>query len=140
MYTRVSSASAYVDYRLTCAIDTRRRKFVLIGAGVQLVDLNTGALTTMATSNAPPFVGTTQSPGLAYDPVADRIVAWHGGGNVYALNMDTGVWTQVASGPGPTSSAPNQGTFGRWGYVPAYRVFVMLNSIDENAWVFRLTP
>lgn len=142
--TRAYSArigpQTHVDYRLTAAIDTRRRKMVLIGAGVQLVDLASGVVTTMATSNPPPFVATNQSPGMAYDPVADRMVAWHGGGNVYALNMDTATWTQVATGPGPTSSAPVQGTFGRWGYVPAYRVFVMVNSIDENAWVFRLTP
>ncbi len=129
-----------IEYRLTGAIDTKRRKFVLLGNGVQTIDLATGVVTTLSTSNAPPFAATTQSPGVAYDPVADRIVAWHGGSNVYALNMDTGVWSQVAVGPGPTSPAPTQGTFGRWGYVPAYRVFVMLNSIDENAWVFKLTP
>ena len=39
----------------------------------------------------------------------------------------------------PSSAAPSQGTFGRWGYVPQYRVFVLVNHIDQNAWVFRLT-
>jgi hypothetical protein len=78
------------------------------------------------------------SPGVAYDPVADRIVACSGGSNVYALNMDTGAWSQVNINAGPTASAPIQGTFGRWGYVPQYRVFALLNSVDQNAWVFRL--
>ena len=147
-YSAKIGTEGAIDYRLTGAIDTKRRKFVLVGNGVQLVDLVTGTLTTMSTTNAPAFVGSTQSlppgrtpesPGAAYDPVADRIVCWHGGSNVYALNMDTGAWTQVAIGAGPASSAPTQGTFGRWGYVPALRVFVLVNSIDENAWVFRLT-
>jgi hypothetical protein len=110
----------------------------MIGDGVQVIDLATKAMTSMTTTGTPAFVTGGQSPGIAYDPVADRIVAWHGGSSVYALNMDTGVWTQVAKNPGPTTAAPAQGTFGRWGYVPQYRIFVMVNDIDENAWVFRL--
>jgi hypothetical protein len=130
--------SQYVDYHLSAAIDTKRRKFVMLGDGVQVVDLATGVMSNMPTTNTPNFVTSRQSPGIAYDPVADRIVAWHGGSDVYALNMDTGAWTQVATNPGPTSAAPVQGTFGRWGYVPQYRVFALINDIDENAWVFRL--
>jgi hypothetical protein len=136
-YTTVASTDA-TDYHLSATIDTKRRKFVMLGQGVQVVDLATGNLTTMATSNAPALVTGTGSPGVAYDPVADRIVAWQGGSNVYALNMDTGVWTQVATGTGPTAAAPAQGTFGRWGYIPQYRVFALINDIDQNAWVFRL--
>ena len=70
--------------------------------------------------------------------MADRIVAWHGGSEVWALDMDTLAWTQVAKTPGPTAAAPKQGTFGRWGYIPQYRVFALINDIDQNAWVFRL--
>jgi hypothetical protein len=111
---------------------------VMIGNGVQVIDLATNQITNMNTSNAPALVTGKQSPGIGYDPVADRIVAWHGGREVYALNMDTGVWTQVATNAGPTAAAPHQGTFGRWDYIPAYRVFAMVNDIDQNAWVFRL--
>ena len=127
-----------VDYHLSAAIDSKRRRFVMLGNGVQVIDLATNKMTTMATSNTPALVTGGQSPGVAYDPVADRIVAWQGGGNVYALNMDTGVWMQVATNPGPTAAAPQQGTFGRWGYIPQYRVFALVNDIDQNAWVFRL--
>jgi hypothetical protein len=137
-YTKLNTSAQAVDYHLSAAIDTKRRKFVMIGDGVQVVDLSTNQLTTMQTSNAPAFVTGKQSPGIDYDPIADRIVAWHGGSNVYALNMDTGAWTQVATNAGPTASAPTQGTFGRWGYIPQYRVFALVNDIDQNAWVFRL--
>ena len=137
-YTKLNSAAQNVDYHLSATIDTKRRKFVMIGDGVQVIDLATNTMTRMTTSNTPGFVTSQQSPGIDYDPVADRIVAWHGGGSVYALNMDTGVWTQVATSPGPTATAPHQGTFGRWGYIPQYGVFALINDIDQNAWVFRV--
>jgi len=136
-YTKLNSAEQSVDYHLVAAIDSKRRKFVMIGDGVQVIDLATNKMTTMATTNAPAFVTSQNSPGVAYDPVADRIVAWHGGSNVYALNMDTGAWTQVATGPGPTSGPSPWGTYGRWGYVPQYGVFVLVNDIDQNAWIFK---
>jgi hypothetical protein len=127
-----------VDIHLTATIDTKRRKFVMIGNdGVKVIDLSTYQMTTMVTTNTPSLVNDA-SPGAAYEPVADRIVAWSGGSNVYALNMDTGAWSQVAINAGPTASAPIQGTFGRWGYVPQYRVFALINGVDQNAWVFRL--
>ena len=138
-YTQLNSASQAVDYHLSAAIDSTRRKFVMIGNGVQVIDLATNQMTTMSTTNAPALVTAQQAPGVAYDPVADRIVAWQGGSNVYALNMATGAWSQVATNQGPTAAAPTQGTFGRWGYIPQYRVFVLVNDIDQNAWVFKLS-
>jgi hypothetical protein len=137
-YTRLNGSDMPIDYHLSAAIDSKRRKFVMIGDGAYVIDLATNTMTAMATSNAPAFVTSQQAPGIAYDPVNDRIVAWHGGTNVYALNMDTGVWTQVAVNAGPTAAAPQQGTFGRWGYVPQYGIFVLINDIDQNAWVFKL--
>jgi len=133
------NASTSVDYHLSAALDSKRRKFVMLGDGVQILDLATGALSTMQTTNAPTLISSKQSPGIAYDPIADRIVAWHGGSNVYALNMDTGVWDQVARNQGPTVNAPVQGTFGRFGYIPQYGVFALINNIDQNAWIFRLS-
>jgi hypothetical protein len=93
---------------------------------------------TMVTANPPGFVTARNSPGVAYDPVADRIVAWQGGSNVYTLNMDTGVWSQVATNAGPAFNGQPNGTFGRWGYVPQYGVFVLISDIDQNAWVFKV--
>lgn len=138
-YKKLSISGPSVDYHLSGTIDTKRRKFVMLGNGVQVLDLNTLVLTTVATSNAPGLVKSQESPGVAYDPVADRIVAWQGGGQVWTLDMDTKNWTQVAQNAGPTMAAPYQGTFGRWGYIPQYRVFALINDIDHNAWVFRLT-
>ena len=104
--------------------------------GVQVIDLATNQMSTLATTNAPGVLSES-SPGVGYDPVADRIVVWSGGSSVYALNMDTKAWTQVATNTGPGAAA-STGTFGRWAYIPQYRVFALINDIDQNAWVFKL--
>jgi hypothetical protein len=136
-YTQLAT-ELNVDNHLTGAIDTKRRKFVMIGYdGVKVLDLSTFKMATMATTGTPSLVN-ENSPGVGYDPVADRIVAWSGGSDVFALNMDTGVWSQVATNAGPSALAPVQGTFGRWGYIPQYRLFALINGVDQNAWVFRL--
>lgn len=137
-YTKLNTSQQAVDYHMSAAIDTKRRKFVMIGFGnLQVIDLNTKVMTTMSTTNTPSAVSAA-SPGIAYDPIADRIVVWSGGSSVYALDMDTRAWTQVAINAGPVAAAPSQGTFGRWAYIPAYKVFALVNDIDQNAWVFRL--
>ena len=138
-YTKLNSSTQDVSLYFSAALDTKRRKFVMVGDGVvRVIDLATNQMSTMATSNAPGALSQS-SPGIAYDPVADRIVVWSGGSNVYALNMDTQVWGQVATNQGPTSAASAQGTFGRWAYIPQYGVFALVNDIDQNAWVFRLS-
>lgn len=136
-YTKLNTSTQNADYHMQAAIDTKRRKFVMIGFGsIKVIDLNTKVMTTLSTTNTPSAVSAA-SPGLGYDPIADRIVMWSGGGSVYALNMDTNAWSQIAISGGPTASPPEQGTFGRWAYIPAYRVFALVNDIDQNAWVFR---
>lgn len=138
-YTRLID-NFFTDYHLTAAIDPVRRKFVLLGDGVQVIDLDTLAVSRLATTNTPAFVTSRQYPGLAYDPVTQRFVAWHGGNAVHALDLATASWTPVAAGVGPNVPAPQQGTHGRWNYFPQYGVFALVNSIDQNAFVFRAGP
>jgi hypothetical protein len=64
---------------------------------------------------------------------------WSGGSNVFALDMDSRAWNQVATNQGPTRPASAQGTFGRWGYIPQFGVIALVNGIDQNAWVFRVS-
>jgi len=51
------------------------------------------------------------------------------------------VWTKVTPAVGntvtPTGSAAN-GTYGRFRYVPSKDVFILVNSVDENVFVYRL--
>ena len=137
-YTKRNGSTQDVSLYFSAALDTKRRKFVMVGDGmVKVIDLATHNMTVMATSNAPAALSDS-SPGVVYDSGADRIVVWSGGSDVFALDMDSRVWNQVATNQGPTSPASAQGTFGRWGYIPQYGVIALVNGIDQNAWVFRV--
>jgi hypothetical protein len=146
-YTRVSSSATSLGYEMSATIDPDRRLFVIVGfdnnvnAGrVYTYDISgtNAALTTVSTSGAPNIVSSA-NPGLAYDPVSQRIVAWNGGDSVYSLNLGTRVWTAttLSGGPGAVSST-GHGTFGRWRYSPSTGVFVLLNATGQNGFTFRL--
>jgi len=103
----------------------------------------------------------TENPGFAYDPVSDKFIAWSGTtqdmvandnrldpepyinpADIYVLDMDTAMWIKVSPLPSNTvipTPATSQGTYGRFRYVPSKNVFVLVNSVDENVFVYRLT-
>ncbi len=103
----------------------------------------------------------TENPGFVYDPVSDKFVAWSGTtaepnefddkldpapfidpSSVYVLDMDTAVWTRIspsASNSVTPTAATDQGTYGRFRYVPSKNVFVLVNSVDENVFFYKLT-
>jgi Bacterial Ig domain len=133
-----------IEGEQTATIDTKRRLFVSIGNGkVFIYNLNTSGQITRETilTTGDIAIINKSFPGVAYDPVHDKIVAWQGDAGdpfVYALDMDTRIWTKY----GPTTSvnpsaASETGTFGRWQYIPSKNVFIIVNSIDENVWVYR---
>jgi hypothetical protein len=79
------------------------------------------------------------NPGVEYDPVNDRIVAWKGGGDVYTLDIDKLVWTRhPAQGAVVATPGNGNGTFGRFRYVPSLNVFVVVSGVHENVFVYRL--
>jgi hypothetical protein len=138
-------ASYYLDYYKTAEIDPRRRKLVAIGMG-DVVSWDIGATGTIAptkltTTGATAIVGAA-SPGLAYDQVSDRLVAWSGGADVYTLDLDSQVWNKIApaSTNATTPTAPNStGTFGRFRYIPSRNAFIVVNGVDEDVFIYKLT-
>ena len=141
----VRSNPSYVGYYVTAEIDPTRRKLVAIGSGQQFMwDISgTGKVnaTGLSTSGNTGVVG-APAPGLAYDPVSDRLVAWAGGADVYTLNLDTRVWTRHPPAAGnsviPTAAA-GTGTYGRFRYVPAYNAFIVVNSVSDDVYIYKLT-
>ena len=96
--------------------------------------LRNGALSSILKSAA---------PGLAYDPVSKHIVAWHGGATVYVLNLeDKKHWRWEAREP-PASNkivpprGVDVGTYGRFRYVPALDMFIAVNRISENVYLYK---
>ena len=152
-YTLLNDAAPSPNQWQTATIDPKRKRFVAIGqtsAGgrTYVFDLapdGTYAAETWTTTGANE-IESVASPGLAYDPVSDRIIAWGtrttpsvngDGSSVYALDLDTRVWTRLTFPGGPGAESLN-GVFGRFEYVPALNIFVLANSPTRNVQILRL--
>jgi hypothetical protein len=140
-YERLSGGPE-IDYHMTAVLDPVRRKLLVVGAG-QAYIYDVGPKSwhmrrTLRTTGGDPIVKSLY-PGMTYDPDRDRIVAWNGGNTVYVLNLETRVWTPITypGGPGP---ALETGTYRRWSYSRASGVFVVVNSVDSDAYALRLPP
>lgn len=71
------------------------------------------------------------APGFDYDVRADAFVAWPNEGAPRILDLTTRTWT-LGSAEGAPTSTTSGGTYGRFRYVEAYDVFVLVTSVDEN--------
>jgi hypothetical protein len=137
--------TVFWELYLTLDLDPKRRKLVAVGGGKVYVwnfsDLNRAIPAEPLITTGDTAIIHAHSPGMAYDPVGDRMVAWSGGADVYTLNLDTRVWTRHAKTGGPTPPAANgTGTFGRFRYVASKNVFVTVNRSNENLFFYKLTP
>ena len=77
---------------------------------------------------------------LDYDSASGKIVAWNGGSEVYSLDLKGMRWIRhlAASSNKVTPTDPqSNGTYGRFRYVPSMDVFVLVNAIDKNVYVYR---
>lgn len=139
-YQRFDNSKKALTARRSAAIDPKRQKFVMIGGGkVQTIRIGTGstyALEEMATTGSTAIVA-TQWPGVAYDPITDKMIAWNGGNNIYSLDLDTGVWTSTPHAGAPMAN--KNGTFGRFRYSPQSNVFVSVNGYTSDVAVLKLT-
>jgi hypothetical protein len=136
--TKINYSCAYGQ---NAALDPDMRAFVAVGNGYMLVfNLNGGTRENWSSStNGPDNVINARYPGIEYDPVSKRLVAWAGGRDVYSLNIQTRTWTRhTGTGDNP-GSAISTGTFNRWRYVPSKNVFIVVNSIDANVFAYRHT-
>jgi hypothetical protein len=139
-YQQLGSASGTNGYWGCGVIDPKRKKFVTLGGGESgIYDISGGGSYSRQafTTTGGAAIVAASYPGLAYDPVRDRITAYIGGTTVFSLNMDTRVWTSVNYPGGNPGRANGTGTYKRWNYSPALNVFVIVNNIDSNAWAFR---
>jgi len=145
----------------TGTVDTSRRLLWFFGSRLYLVfDLDAGMpvtdswVTTGGTTfdNTPDVGGhseevimtggaeliTAQGPGLDYDPVADALAGWVGGGP-WVLDLKSKSWSQQSGAGAPVNTAQH-GTFGRWRYVSRVNAFILVNSVDDDVYFFKLTP
>ena len=47
--------------------------------------------------------------------------------------------TSIADQPGGTRDGAEQGTYGKWQYIPSKNAFIAATRIDESVWLYRLS-
>jgi len=139
-YERFAGSYKYgLDYHMCSVVDPKRKKFIMIGNGqawsINIAAGSNYACSTLTTTGGSAIVSSGY-PGLAYDPVRDKIVGWNGGNTVYSLDMDTKQWTGTTYTGGP-GNACGTGTYKRWSYSSALDAFVLNNTYTQNAYSFR---
>lgn len=144
-YTRVSGDPRALGYHMAATIDVLARKFVIVGFDsvsgrgrvyTYGIDAAVSTIETVPTTDGNAIVGASY-PGLAYDPISHQIFAWseQAGSDVYSLELASGQWTQISASNGPRPVG--NGNHGRWRYSPDSGVFVSVNSVDDNIFIFR---
>jgi hypothetical protein len=139
-----------IDYHNSAVIDPKRKLFFIVGGQapntpnsnvIQVVDISAHskyALQNWKITGCGPLPSAGY-PGVAYDPVLDRIVGWAGGNTVYIFNPDTKTCTTTSPPDGP-GAPQNNGTNGRFRYFPGIDAFILVNDASQNAFVLKLSP
>ena len=142
---RTGRVNNRTDYYKTAAIDPIGRRFFGIGrGGVYVYDFGKPGRVTqqVITTKGPQDVVKKGCPGLAYDPVIDKIVGWTSGPSLWTLDLETLTWAEVkpAATNTVTPSKPcGTGTYGRFRYMPSGNAYIVVNSWDTNVFVYRLS-
>lgn len=127
------------DYHMTAAIDPVHRYFVAVGGGfLRAYSLTSGSVVRSTSSGSQAIVN-GNAPGFVWDSAIGKFVGWNGGSTVYLLDPTTWSWTAIPAAAGSaTPTAPNsQGTFGRFRYAPLFNVFVGVNRVNENVYIYK---
>jgi hypothetical protein len=132
---------SFLGYYRTAEIDPVTYRFFMIGDGdCYVFDLaNPDQPGVHVNTSGPTGAESSNNPGVAFDPKTGKLVCWAGGSTVYMLDPGTYAWTSRTTTGVNTSppSAAGHGTYGRWRYVPTLNVFVVVNSVDANVFVYR---
>ncbi|MCF6210132.1 MAG: hypothetical protein L3K24_05575 [Gammaproteobacteria bacterium] len=151
-WTKRRSNNVQSDMYMTTAIDPDRRKLVMLGGTkwgdktpkTAIYDISNPEAVTggIATTSGATEIEDSDAAGFEFDPVSDRFVAWKGGEQVYTLASDTLEWSRMA--PAVTNliapSLPDEnGTYGRFRYVPSKNLFVLVNDMKQNVFVYKLS-
>lgn len=129
----------------SAAIDPIGRRYVAVGGGkIRAYDLSRLGQITQEDlwTTGPQDIVAARNPGFEYDPVLDKFVGWNGGADVYTLDPKSLEWRRISPAPAnrivPTVAAQN-GTFGRFRYMPTHNAYVVVNHVRENVFIYRLS-
>ncbi len=139
------------DY-MTAAIDPINRKMVGVGKHNYNLDneivvwdiSQTGTLKPqIIKTNGGIAISSGWRPGFEYIPHLKKFIGWNGGADLYTLDMSTEIptWEKLKISSTntviPTQPTKN-GTYGRFRYIPSKNCVIVVNSTEENVFVYKL--
>ncbi len=142
-----NSWTSHVRYQhkfyTTAALDPVRRLIVAVGNDrIRVWNVaNPEADEVVPSTSGPSVLQGRQAPGFQYDPTIQKFVGWDGGTGVYTLDAGTWTWESVPDAPGNTvtpSSPANNGTYGRFRYMPDYNAYILVNSVEQDVYFYKL--
>lgn len=92
--------------------------------------------TEIATTGTAP-IGLGSRPGFAYVDGRDQFFAWGGGRDVYAFNPATATWSLLSATGDDPGIQQKWGTYGRFRYSPTRGVFVLVNDVGQNVYLYK---
>ncbi len=133
------------NYRRGVMVGARRLFFSVVGSfeaggpDIFVWNVDTGADVTApwAAASGDTSVVATNGAGADYDRATDAIVAW-GGGAPALWNLTSNQWAR-GSGAGAPPTMVDNGTYGRFRYVPHLNAFVLVNLPDQNVYLYKHT-
>lgn len=138
--------STYADIPGRAVGVSTSQGFYLIGNGALLrgqFDASPALQAPLAplTTTGPQDLVGCASPGVTYLPAVEKLVGWCGGGEVYSLDLATGVWTRHANAGALTPPAPpEQGTFGKFGCDAELGLCYALTQVWNNVFTWEMPP
>ena len=148
----ILNSNTAVPVGATGVIDPKRKLFIFIGSTlfgedtaphVLAVDISVGSTYVLQDWSSQvtgcTVLGEAEAPGLAYDPIQDRIVGYPGTGNaVYLFDPDTKTCVAQTFPNGPQNLTNNNGIYGRFQYFPALNAFATVTETDLDGMLLRL--
>lgn len=129
--------------QVNVAIDPVARRLVAVGGGQFIAwDLTNVSLPRVSIGAGGSISG-TDDPGVAFDLSTNQLIAWRGGTTVHALSPQSMSWSSIQADSGnsvnPGSVTASGGVFGRFRYSRDFNVFMYVDSVDKNVFLYRLS-
>lgn len=133
----------------SAAIDAKNNLYVEVGdasiapssyVGVRVWDLSNFSYSEPRTTSGSKVIN--GEPGVVYDPILEKIVAYPGGTSVYSLDTRTWAWTEHPAAASNRITPPTQirqGMFGRFRYMPSQNAYIFVNDSTQNVYFYKLS-
>jgi hypothetical protein len=128
------------DTHIGGAYDATRKLFAVLGPNTfYSINTRTFVKTNLTMPSSCSAIASPTYPSVVWDSDRDLLVIYNNAGDtVYEYNLGSNTCAARTTNPNPCGSpgTETRGTFGRWQYEAAYKVFALWNDPHQNACVW----